>query len=45
MTAELEDCMVLLHEEIVIFAVNGALLESVIQSQKPLLIIAEDVEE
>ncbi len=45
MTAELEDCMVLLHEKkLSSLQPMVPLLESVIQSQKPLLIIAEDVE-
>ena len=45
MTAELEDCMVLLHEKKLSSLQSMVpLLESVIQSQKPLLIIAEDVE-
>ena len=45
MTAELEDCMILLHEKKLSSLQSMVpLLESVIQSQKPLLIIAEDVE-
>ena len=45
MTTELEDCMVLLHEKkLSSLQPMVPLLESVIQSQKPLLIIAEDVE-
>jgi chaperonin GroEL len=45
MIAELEDCMVLLHEKkLSSLQAMVPLLESVIQSQKPLLIIAEDVE-
>ncbi|MDJ1006636.1 MAG: chaperonin GroEL [Paracoccaceae bacterium] len=45
MTADLEDCMVLLHEKkLSSLQPMVPLLESVIQSQKPLLIIAEDVE-
>ncbi|PIE13413.1 MAG: chaperonin GroEL [Rhodobacterales bacterium] len=45
MIAELEDCMVLLHEKkLSSLQPMVPLLESVIQSQKPLLIIAEDVE-
>ena len=45
MTAELEDCMILLHEKkLSTLQSMVPLLESVIQSQKPLLIIAEDVE-
>ncbi len=45
MTAELEDCMILLHEKkLSSLQPMVPLLESVIQSQKPLLIIAEDVE-
>jgi len=45
MTAELEDCMVLLHEKKLSSLQSMVpLLEQVIQSQKPLLIIAEDVE-
>ncbi|MBV2359979.1 chaperonin GroEL [Thalassococcus sp. CAU 1522] len=45
MTAELEDCMVLLHEKkLSSLQPMVPLLEQVIQSQKPLLIIAEDVE-
>jgi chaperonin GroEL len=45
MTVELEDCMVLLHEKkLSSLQPLVPLLESVIQSQKPLLIIAEDVE-
>ena len=45
MTSELEDCMILLHEKkLTSLQPMVPLLESVIQSQKPLLIIAEDVE-
>jgi len=45
MTFELEDCMILLHEKKLSSLQSMVpLLESVIQSQKPLLIIAEDVE-
>ena len=45
MLAELEDCMILLHEKkLSSLQPMVPLLESVIQSQKPLLIIAEDVE-
>ncbi len=45
MTAELEDAMILLHEKkLSSLQPMVPLLESVIQSQKPLLIIAEDVE-
>ena len=45
MTADLEDCLVLLHEKkLSSLQPMVPLLESVIQSQKPLLIIAEDVE-
>ena len=45
MVADLEDCMVLLHEKkLSSLQPMVPLLESVIQSQKPLLIIAEDVE-
>ncbi|SHH98227.1 chaperonin GroEL [Marivita hallyeonensis] len=45
MTAELDDCMILLHEKkLSSLQPMVPLLESVIQSQKPLLIIAEDVE-
>ena len=45
MTAELEDCMILLHEKkLSSLQPMVPLLETVIQSQKPLLIIAEDVE-
>jgi chaperonin GroEL len=45
MTAELDDCMVLLHEKkLSSLQPMVPLLEQVIQSQKPLLIIAEDVE-
>ncbi|EKE44306.1 chaperonin GroEL [Oceaniovalibus guishaninsula JLT2003] len=45
MVAELEDCMVLLHEKkLSSLQPMVPLLEAVIQSQKPLLIIAEDVE-
>ncbi|WP_375691571.1 chaperonin GroEL [Pseudooceanicola sp. LIPI14-2-Ac024] len=45
MVTELEDCMILLHEKkLSSLQPMVPLLESVIQSQKPLLIIAEDVE-
>ena len=45
MTAELEDCMILLHEKKLSSLQSMVpLLEQVIQSQKPLLIIAEDIE-
>ena len=45
MTSELEDCMILLHEKKLSSLQSMVpLLESVIQYQKPLLIIAEDVE-
>lgn len=45
MVADLEDCMILLHEKKLSSLQSMVpLLESVIQSQKPLLIIAEDVE-
>ncbi len=45
MIAELEDCYVLLHEKkLSSLQPMVPLLEQVIQSQKPLLIIAEDVE-
>ncbi|WP_208348005.1 chaperonin GroEL [Pseudaestuariivita rosea] len=45
MTADLEDCMILLHEKkLSSLQPMVPLLESVIQSGKPLLIIAEDVE-
>ena len=45
MTSELEDCMILLHEKkLSSLQPMVPLLESVIQSQKPLLIIAEDIE-
>ncbi|UYV38126.1 chaperonin GroEL [Rhodobacteraceae bacterium D3-12] len=45
MIADLEDCMILLHEKkLSSLQAMVPLLESVIQSQKPLLIIAEDVE-
>jgi len=45
MTADLEDCMILLHEKKLSSLQSMVpLLDSVIQSQKPLLIIAEDVE-
>ena len=45
MIAELDDCMVLLHEKkLSSLQAMVPLLEQVIQSQKPLLIIAEDVE-
>ncbi|MDF1872526.1 chaperonin GroEL [Vannielia sp.] len=45
MIAEMEDCLILLHEKkLSSLQPMVPLLESVIQSQKPLLIIAEDVE-
>ncbi|MCW8841963.1 MAG: chaperonin GroEL [Rhodobacteraceae bacterium] len=45
MVAELDDCLVLLHEKkLSSLQPMVPLLEQVIQSQKPLLIIAEDVE-
>ena len=45
MTADLEDCLILLHEKkLTSLAPMVPLLETVIQSSKPLLIIAEDVE-
>jgi len=45
MIADMEDCMILLHEKKLSSLQSMVpLLESVIQSQKPLLIIAEDVE-
>ena len=45
MTTDLEDCMILLHEKkLSSLQPMVPLLETVIQSQKPLLIIAEDVE-
>jgi len=45
MIAELDDCMILLHEKkLSSLQPMVPLLESIIQSQKPLLIIAEDVE-
>ncbi|PID35989.1 MAG: chaperonin GroEL [Rhodobacterales bacterium] len=45
MLAEMEDCMVLLHEKkLSSLQAMVPLLEQVIQSQKPLLIVAEDVE-
>ena len=45
MTTELDDCIVLLHEKkLSSLQPMVPLLEQVIQSQKPLLIIAEDVE-
>jgi chaperonin GroEL len=45
MTAELEDCLILLHEKkLSSLQPMVPLLESVIQSTKPLLIISEDVE-
>jgi chaperonin GroEL len=45
MIADLEDCVILLHEKkLSSLQAMVPLLESVIQSQKPLLIIAEDVE-
>ncbi|MDF0601524.1 chaperonin GroEL [Psychromarinibacter sp. C21-152] len=45
MVAELDDCLILLHEKkLSSLQPLVPLLEQVIQSQKPLLIIAEDVE-
>ncbi|MEM0922715.1 MAG: chaperonin GroEL [Pseudomonadota bacterium] len=45
MIAELEDCMILLHEKkLSSLQPMVPLLEAVIQSSKPLLIVAEDVE-
>ena len=45
MIAEMEDCLILLHEKkLSSLQPMVPLLEQVIQSQKPLLIIAEDVE-
>ncbi|GGE59620.1 chaperonin GroEL [Actibacterium pelagium] len=45
MIAELEDCLILIHEKkLSSLQPMVPLLEQVIQSQKPLLIIAEDVE-
>merc|ERR1712100_843591 len=45
MTTELEDCLILLHEKkLSSLQPMVPLLESVIQSGKPLLIIAEDVD-
>ncbi len=45
MIAELEDCLILLHEKkLSSLQPMVPLLEAVIQSQKPLLIISEDVE-
>ncbi|GLQ36059.1 60 kDa chaperonin 1 [Amylibacter marinus] len=45
MTTELEDCLILLHEKkLTNLAPMVPLLEAVIQSGKPFLIIAEDVE-
>jgi chaperonin GroEL len=45
MTTEMEDCLILLHEKKLSSLQSMVpLLESVIQSTKPLLIIAEDVE-
>ncbi|PIE08739.1 MAG: chaperonin GroEL [Rhodobacterales bacterium] len=45
MIADLEDCVVLLHEKkLSSLQPMVPLLEAVIQSQKPLLIVAEDVE-
>jgi chaperonin GroEL len=45
MSAELEDCLILLHEKkLSSLQPMVPLLESVLQSTKPLLIIAEDVE-
>ncbi|MFZ5752464.1 MAG: chaperonin GroEL [Pseudomonadota bacterium] len=45
MVAELDDCLILIHEKkLSSLQPMVPLLEAVIQSQKPLLIIAEDVE-
>jgi chaperonin GroEL len=45
MIADLEDCLILIHEKkLSSLAPMVPLLEAVIQSQRPLLIIAEDVE-
>jgi chaperonin GroEL len=45
MTVELEDCMILLHEKKLSSLQSLVpLLEQIIQSQKPLMIISEDVE-
>ncbi len=45
MEAELEDCMILLHEKkLSNLQAMLPLLESVVQTSKPLLIIAEDIE-
>ncbi len=45
MTVEMEDCLILLHEKkLSSLQPMVPLLESVIQSQRPLMIIAEDVE-
>ncbi len=45
MTTELEDCLILLHEKkLSSLQAMVPLLETVIQSSKPLLIISEDVE-
>ncbi|MCP5087811.1 MAG: chaperonin GroEL, partial [Rhodobacteraceae bacterium] len=45
MTTELEDCLILLHEKkLSSLQAMVPLLETVIQSSKPLMIIAEDVE-
>ena len=45
MIADLEDCLILLHEKkLSSLQPMVPLLEAVIQSQKPLLIVAEDVE-
>ena len=45
MVADLEDCLILLHEKkLSSLQPMVPLLEQVIQSQKPLLIVAEDVE-
>ena len=45
MTAELEDCFILLHEKkLSSLQPMVPLLEAVIQSQRPLIIVAEDVE-
>lgn len=45
MSVELEDCLILLHEKkLSSLSAMVPLLESVIQSTKPLLIIAEDIE-
>ena len=45
MVAELEDCYILLHEKkLSNLQAMLPVLESIVQSSKPLLIIAEDVE-